>query len=75
MSNDLADGIGESDIPTSRLVTTAKGFAIIVVAICPILATKLLEIGVDRVVLHVDIPVGSFKHRSKVFVRQCLKTI
>ena len=49
MATDLVDGIFESDISTSHEVTAAIRLATIVTAICPVLATMLLEISVNGV--------------------------
>ena len=50
-------------------------YAIIVTAICPVLAMMLLEIGVARVKLGVDILGGISNNSGKLFVRQWLMTI
>ena len=63
------------DITTAHLVTAAIGFAIIVTVIFPVLATMVLEIGVNGVELRVDIAGGISNHSTKLFVRQQLMTI
>ena len=51
------------------------GGAIIVTAILPLLATMLLDIGVDGVELGVHILVGISNRSSKLLVRQRLMPI
>ena len=75
MSTNGACGIIESYIPTSHLETAARGVAIIVTAICPVLVAMLLEIGVNCVELVVDVLGGICNDGSKLFVRQLLMTI
>ena len=75
MSTDQAAGIFESVIPTFHLVTAAIGLAIIVMAICAVLATMQLEIGVKGIELGVDIFGGISNDGSKLLVRQRLITI
>ena len=70
-----AHGIIESYIHTSHLVTAAIGFAKLVVAIYPVLATMLAEIGVNCVELGVDVFGGISNDGSKLFVRQQIMTI
>ena len=56
-------------------MTTAIEFAIIVMTICFMLATMLLEFGVHVVKLGVDILGGISNDSSKVLVIQRLMTI
>ena len=51
------------------------GFAIIVMAICPVLATMLLEIGVTSVELVLDVLGCIYNNSSKLLIRQWLMTI
>ena len=51
------------------------GFTIIVMTICAVLATMLLEIGVDHVELAVNVLGAISNERSKVLVSQRLMTI
>ena len=62
-------------MPTSHLATAAMGFAIIVTAICPVLATMPLDIGMECVELAVDILVGISNDSSNLHVRQQLIVI
>ena len=75
MSTDIAGGIFESDILTSYLVIAAVGLTIIVAAICPMLATILLGIGVDSVELRINVLSRMSNDRIKFFVKQWLMTI
>ena len=70
-----ADVIFKSDIPTSHLAATSMHFAIIVTAICPVLAMMLLGIGVESIQLKVDIFGGISKDIGKLLVRQQLMPI
>ena len=69
VSTDSADHSFDSNIPTSHLVVTSIGFAIVVTAICHMLATILLEIGVDFVQLNVDILYSISNHSNKLLIR------
>ena len=51
------------------------GLAIIVTAICPVLATMLLEIGMNCVEVGVDVLGGIANDSSKLLVRQQLMPI
>ena len=75
MSIDWADSILESDVPISHLATATVDFAIVVMAICPVLATMLLEIDVDRLDLDVNLLGGISNDSSKLLIRQWLMTI
>ena len=75
VSTDLADDILKSDICTLYLVAAAMGFAIVIIAICTVLATMLLEIGVDHIKLGVDILDGISNNGSKLLIRQRLMTM
>ena len=67
-STNVATGIIESNIPTSHLVTTAMGFVITVTAICPVLATMLIDINLNGVELGVDVLGSISNNSSKLFV-------
>ena len=51
------------------------GFTTIVMAICPVLAIMVLEVGVNNVELGVDILGGISNDGSKLLIRQRLITI
>ena len=68
MSTHLADGIIESDIPAFHLVMAAVGFAMVVTAICLVMAIMQLEFGVDGVMLGIDVLDHISNDSSKLFV-------
>ena len=70
MSTDWADGIFSSKISSSHLVASWMSFTIVVMAICCLLATMVLEIGMDGVKLDIDVLVGISHDSRKIHVRQ-----
>ena len=69
------DGIIKSDIPTSYVVSAAVGFAVILIAIRLVLATMLLEIGVNGVELGINVLGRISNGSSKLIIRQQLMSI
>ena len=75
VSTNLAHGIIKSDIPTSHLVTSTMGFALIVTTICTAQVMMLVEIEVNCVELGVHVLGTISNNCSKLFVRQRLVPI